>query len=74
MTEQQAKTETAAAAPRKALIQTFVGRVVSDRRPAAREAPRRFAAESPASRWIDASGDAHGPGPPESSSESTSFP
>ena len=31
MTEQQAKTESAAAAPRKALIQTFVGRVVSDR-------------------------------------------
>jgi len=32
MTEQQqAKTESAAAAPRKALIQTFVGRVVSDK-------------------------------------------
>jgi small subunit ribosomal protein S17 len=31
MTEQQAKTDSAAAAPRKALIQTFVGRVVSDK-------------------------------------------
>ena len=31
MTEQQAKTDAAAAAPRKALIQTFVGRVVSDK-------------------------------------------
>ena len=31
MTEQQAKTDVAAAAPRKALIQTFVGRVVSDK-------------------------------------------
>ena len=31
MTEQQATTDAAAAAPRKALIQTFVGRVVSDR-------------------------------------------
>ena len=31
MTEQQANTENAATAPRKALIQTFVGRVVSDK-------------------------------------------
>ena len=31
MTEQQVKTDVAAAAPRKALIQTFVGRVVSDK-------------------------------------------
>ena len=31
MTEQQTKTENAATAPRKALIQTFVGRVVSDK-------------------------------------------
>jgi small subunit ribosomal protein S17 len=31
MTEQQAKTDVAAVAPRKALIQTFVGRVVSDK-------------------------------------------
>jgi small subunit ribosomal protein S17 len=31
MTEPQAKPENTAAAPRKALIQTFVGRVVSDK-------------------------------------------
>ena len=31
MTEQQVKTDVAAAAPRKSLIQTFVGRVVSDK-------------------------------------------
>jgi small subunit ribosomal protein S17 len=31
MTEQEVKTDVAAAAPRKALIQTFVGRVVSDK-------------------------------------------
>lgn len=31
MTEQQAKPESTAAAPRKALVQTFIGRVVSDK-------------------------------------------
>ena len=31
MTEEQAKTESTAAAPRKALVQTFIGRVVSDK-------------------------------------------
>ena len=31
MTEEQAKTEAATAAPRKALVQTFTGRVVSDK-------------------------------------------
>ena len=31
MTEEQAKTEGTAAAPRKALVQTFIGRVVSDK-------------------------------------------
>ena len=31
MTEEQAKPENTAAAPRKALVQTFIGRVVSDK-------------------------------------------
>jgi len=31
MAEEQAKTDATAAAPRKALIQTFIGRVVSDK-------------------------------------------
>ena len=31
MTEEQVKTESTAAAPRKALVQTFIGRVVSDK-------------------------------------------
>jgi small subunit ribosomal protein S17 len=31
MTEQETKTESTAVAPRKALVQTFVGRVVSDK-------------------------------------------
>jgi small subunit ribosomal protein S17 len=31
MTDEQAKTESTAAAPRKALVQTFIGRVVSDK-------------------------------------------
>ena len=31
MTDEQVKTESTAAAPRKALVQTFIGRVVSDK-------------------------------------------